>query len=113
MLRGVPKGSDRWPRRDLRHRFPLARERQHGPRFDGIYRSVSDDVALRFDNDGTVTWDEESGVWNVNDGELLITTDARQCSGAIDPECIFLLCAAPEAGRAGRTQHELCFCPAP
>jgi hypothetical protein len=105
----MPKGSDRWLRRDLRHRFPLTAERQHSPRFDGLYVATDDKPALRFHRDGTMDWEDQAGVWKVEDGELLVTTETQQCSGAIDQESIFLLCAAVAGGRESRSELELRF----
>ena len=105
----MPKGGDRWPLRDLRHRFPLIGERQNNPRFDGLYVATDNEPALRFHRDGTLEWGDQAGVWKVDDGELLVTTETQQCSGAIDPEGVFLLCAAVGGGREGRSQHELRF----
>jgi hypothetical protein len=42
----MPKGIDRWLRRDLRHRFPVIAERQHSPRFDGLYLSTDDPESI-------------------------------------------------------------------
>ena len=66
----MSRGRERWPRRDLRNRFPLAGERQTWPRFDGLYSAAADNPVLRFHSDGTMEWGEEAGVWKVDDGEL-------------------------------------------
>jgi hypothetical protein len=56
-----------------------------------------------------VEWGEQSGEWKVDDGEVLVTTETQQCSGAIDLDTVFLLCAAVAGGRESRAQHELRF----
>lgn len=105
----MPKGGDRLLLRDLRHRFPLIGERQQSPRFDGLYLATDNKPALRFHRDRTLEWEDQAGVWKVDDGELLVTTETQQCSEAIDPESIFLPCAAVGGGRESRSQHELRF----
>ena len=87
----MPKGSQRWPNRDLRRSFPLARERQTSPRFDGVYKSVDGELIVGFFPHGTVQWSGQTGAWRVDDHELLVTTDTAQYAGAIDLESIFVL----------------------
>lgn len=107
----MPKGAETWPSRDLRHRFPLVTERQSSPRFDGVYEADDGAVSVRFRPDGMLIWGQETGAWKVDADDLLIATETRTGSGAIDLEAVFLLCTAvgAEPGREDRSQYELRF----
>ena len=84
--------------RDIRHRFPMAQERQAAPRFDGRYEDADVELSAAFAASGSVTFADEGGTWLVEAGELSIQTASWSCSGAIGVTEVYLLAVKVAGG---------------
>jgi hypothetical protein len=105
----MARGKSRWPKRSIRSGFPIRRERQRQPRFDGAY-AASDGRQIRFSEGGNVDFGGEPGVWKVDQATLWVSTSQQQYEGALDPDAAYLLGSAD--GHAGeRIELELHFKP--
>jgi hypothetical protein len=98
----------RWPKRSIRHAFPLRNERQARPRFDGDY-VASNGQRIRFSDDGHVEVNGATGTWKIDRGTLWLSTAQLQYEGALDPDAAYLLGSV--AGK--RAELELRFEPDP
>ena len=104
----MTRGRDRWGSKDLRQFFPLPSERHDEPRFDGEYRASDGTGVIRFEPDGTLTWDGRKGKWHMHGSALHVVAAERDGEGAIDGEAVYLL-SASGSGREDRRQSVLAF----
>jgi hypothetical protein len=99
----------RWPKRSLRHVFPLQGERQASPRLDGTYVG-GDGQRIQFSTDGRAVVNGEAAAWRIEDGTLWLSTSRAQYEGALDTDAAYLI-GTDGAGVGGRAELELRFEP--
>ena len=106
----MARGRSRWTSKSLREVFPLPRERQARPRFDGCYVDADAGFALEFDAGAQATFAGQPGSWVIVNGVLRVQTSGWDCEGALDHDSAYLLCS-PEGRAKQRLQLRLAFEP--
>jgi len=105
----IGKGRARWDAKEIQNRFPLPRERQSSPRFDGFYEARDHGIQAEFAADGSLKFAAEKGRWHVEEGIVGVTTRQWNCEGPIGVETLYLVCW--HDGTSDRIELEMNFSP--